>query len=420
MHLSNTHRWRLPLVVGFLAASAAPVLTQEALRNVVREDIAYQARQTVADTEPRGWKAGPISFSPTASFGIELNDNVRNSEKKEADLILRPGAHVGCVWLATDKSRLSFGVGFGYSKYLEHSELNRGHVAPDSELAYDVSVKDLGLSVYDSFSYSQDVTSQASLSGVASLPRYDNTVGARATWTPHEAIVSMGYAHQNFLTAGSTNSQLDHTGEQLSLRAGYRIRPETSAGLEATGSWTDYGGVAQRDNASATIGPYLEWKVRAWLGIKLRGSYVYYRFDPTNSFDNPKPLNSYYASVEVDHQLTDHISQDLSATHDLQPSFYQGGDYVETTSIRYSINWALRQNTSMSVNLLYETGQQPGIDPLGGKEDFDRIGIGLVVRQNFTAKFSGSLGYDFINRGSSLLGRAYSQSRVTMTVNYAF
>jgi hypothetical protein len=206
----------------------------------------------------------------------------------------------------------------------------------------------------------------------------------------------------------------------LSLRAGHRVRPETTAGLEATGSLTDYAGAAQRDNANVTLGPFLEWKVRSWLGIKLRASYVYYRFDPTNSLDHPKPLRSYYGSLEIDHHLTDHISQDLSATHDFQPGFYQGGDYVETTSIRYSVTWALRQNTSMTGYFLYETGQQPGLGPLAEKEEFDRVGFGLAVRQSFTRKFSASLGYDFSNRESSVQGRAYGQNRATLTLSYTF
>ncbi len=420
MLLSNTHRRRLPIAAGFLAVSVVPVLAQEALRNAVREDGAYQARQVGASAQPGGWKAGPLYFSPAASFGIESNDNVRNSEEKEGDVILRPGGRVGGLWIATDRSRLSFGVGFGYEKYLQHSDLNRSFVSPDSELAYDLSVKDLVLSFYDNFTYSQDVVSQASLSGVANLPRYDNTVGVRATWAPREAIYSLGYAHENFFAVGSTNSFLDRTGEQVYLSAAYRFRPKTSAGLEASGALTDFSSSAQRDSTTVTFGPFLKWQARPWLGINLRGGSINYRPDPTNSFDHPNNQSSYYASVNIDHQLTDHITQALSGMRDYQTSLSEANSYVQTTTLRYSVTWALRQNTSLTGYVLYEVGQQPGAGSLGGTEDFDRIGFGLAVRQSFTQRLSTSLGYDFSNRESNLQGRSYGSNRVTLTLSYTF
>src|SRR6185369_296917 len=98
----------------------------------------------------------------------------------------------------------------------------------------------------------------------------DNTVGARVTWTPGKGIFILGYAHQNYFTTESTHSFLDRTAEQVFFRAGYRFRPETSAGLEASGALTDFDVPEQRDNSTVTVGPYLEWQARPWLGIKLR------------------------------------------------------------------------------------------------------------------------------------------------------
>ena len=420
MHPSFRRTRILAVVIGFYGAGASLVRGQDALRNAVREDTAYQGRQTSARAEPSGWKAGPVYFTPSVSFAMEFNDNVRNSQVKENDVILTPGVHVRGLWVATDRSRISFGVGYAYTKYLKHSDLTRGSVSPDSELAYDFSVKDVVLSVYDNFSYSQETISQASLSGVASLPRYDNTVGTRVTWNPNEATFSVGYAHQNFVTLGGTNSLLDRVGEQLTMRAGYRLYPETTAGLEGTAAWTDYSGAAQRDNLNLTLGPFLEWKARPWLGIKLRASYVHYQFTPTNSIDHPASLNSYYGSLDIDHQLTKYISHNLGFSHDFQPSFSQGGDYVETTRIRYSISHAVRENTTLGLNLSYEVGQQPGGAVLGGNEDFNRAGIGLSLRQSLTKKLSASLGYDYSNRKSSLQSRTYDQNRVTLSLSYTF
>ena len=416
----HSRKLTFALAIGFCSVAASFVQGQDALRNAVREDAAYQGRQIAARAEPTGWKAGPVYFTPSVSFSAEYNDNVRNTEQKESDVVLTPGAHVTGLWLATDRSRLSFGVGFGYTKYLEHSDLTRGYVSPDSEIAYDFSVKDVVISVYDKFSYSQETFSEPSLSGIANLPRIENTIGTRITWNPNKALYSVGYAHENFRTVEGTNAQLDHVGEHLTMRAGYRFHAETTAGLEGTAAWTDYLGEAQRDNLNLTIGPFLEWQARPWLGIKIHASYIHYEFTPTNSFDHPDPLDSYYASVEINHHLTDHITHNVTASHDFQPSFYEGGGYTETSAVRYSINYAFHQNTSLEMHFVYEVGKEPGGVILRGNEEFDRLGIGLALRYSLTEKLSAGVGYDYLNRTSNLPERTYDQNRVFLNLTYTF
>ena len=75
---------------------------------------------------------------------------------------------------------LSFGVGVSYEHYLDNSHLSHLNVSPDSALAWDITAKDWLFTIYDRISYSQDVISQAALSGTARFPRFENTAGLRA------------------------------------------------------------------------------------------------------------------------------------------------------------------------------------------------------------------------------------------------
>jgi len=410
----------LILSLFLLVASA---YSQDALRDAVREDAAYLSRRTASQAEPAGWKMGPVYLSPSVSFGVEYNDNVRNTENKESDFILRPGAAISGLWTATERSHISFGFGWYYSKYLENSDLDRSSISPNSELAYDLLIKNLVLSFYDNFSYSQDVISQPSLSGVANFPRYDNTIGTRATWTPGQGLFSAGYAHQNSFSTEQTNNYIDRATEQLFGRAGYRLRPETTIGVEVSAAFTDYDQESQHDNVNVSTGPYLDWKPLSALSLKFRGGYVYYHFDPTNSTDPVQPLSTYYAQVTVDHRITDHISQQFSAVHDIRPSFDQGSDYLESTTIRYSISWAFRQYTTLSAFASYESGTQPGVGGVGlidEAEEYTRPGFGVSVSQQFTKKFTGVLGYNFYTRDSNIPGQSYDVNQVTLTLNYQF
>lgn len=422
MFLSIIRGRRPVAIAGLVAVCSIPVVAQDALQNAVREDNAYQGRQTAANTQPGGWKLGPVRVASVASFNIEFNDNINNSENKNGDVILRPEMRFTGVWPVTDRSRLTFGIGFGYMKYLEHSELSRGYVSPNAleELAFDFSVKDFFVSIYDRFSYSQEVAGDASVSGVATLPRLDNTIGTRVTWRPGQSFWSLGYAHQNVISTASASRYLDRASEQVFFRGGYQFNPEITAGLEAGGALSDYSDEAQRDNINVNLGPYLEWKPADWLSVNVRGGYVHYQFAGTNSADRPKPLGSYYVGMGVSHQITAHVSHNFSANHGISVSLNQGSDYTESTDFNYSVSWSLRKNTSVSGNVSYTIGKQPGAGQFGGTENYESFNFGPSIRQQFTSKFSGTFAYYFTLRESNLAGNSYDNNRVVLTASYAF
>jgi uncharacterized protein (PEP-CTERM system associated) len=131
-------------------------------------------------------------------------------------------------------------------------------------------------------------------------------------------------------------------------------------------------------------------------------------------------LESYYASAEIDHKLTKHITHNVIAAHYFQPSFNEGGEYTETSSVRYSINYAFHRNTSLEAHFQYEVGKEPGGVVLGGDEEFDRLGMGLTLRHSLTKKLTASIGYEYVDRTSNLPERTYDQNRVFLSLNFTF
>ena len=154
--------------------------------------------------------------------------------------------------------------------------------------------------------------------------------------------------------------------------------------------------------------------------MNVRGGYVYYQFAGTNSLDRPKPLGSYYIGMGVRHQITAHVSHTLSANHGINVSLNQGSDYTESSDFNYSVSWSLRKNTSISGNVSYTIGTQPGAEQSGGTENYESFNFGPGIRQQFTSKFAGTIAYYFTLRESNLPAGSYDINRVVLTASYAF
>jgi hypothetical protein len=397
-------------------------MTQEGLRNALEGDRSARARQLGFGPQLDQLRAGPLNFTLGLSYEAELNDNVNISGGvKQADLIQRPQMDFLGVWPVTKSSRLTFGAGMGYAKYLQQPERDRFFITPNSELALDIPAQDFLFTFYDRFLYSRDVVSEAALSGVAEFPRYENTAGTRASWNPGNWVFQTGYGHFNFISTGSGFDQSSRSSEQVFARAGYKFEPEKQAGLEASGSITDYDAPTQRDNYSLSLGPYIEWTVRQSIRLSLRGGYTYYFFTATNAFAPGESLSSYYVSADINQELTKFVSHGLSATHEIRAGINQGSDHIESSVVSYHASWRARPNTTVSCDLTYERGKEPQSRSTGAfTEVFDRYGAGVQLSHQLTRKLSTGIGYDYSLRKSNQPLRGYQQNRLTLHLHYQF
>lgn len=414
-----TLRFRLDVIVGGLFCAAGSLVAQEALRTAVQGDRSYETRNA-PDYQPRDerMRIGPVSFDIGVSYGLEWNDNINlTSGNQESDVIHRPGVNLRAVWPATKESTLSFGTGIGYVKYMDNSDLDQFTIAPDSELAWDISVEDFIFTLYDNVQYSQDVVSQGGLSGTAQFPRLENTVGVRMLWHPSRYDVEAGYAHYNFFADSDTFDYLTRSSEQFFGRVAYHFGAITRAGIEASGALTDYDSATRDDNQNLSIGPFVDWQLMRDLRITLRGGLVTYFFDDGATTNRTSDLNSYYFGASVKHALTDHITHSLSVDRSVQQGINQGGDVAESLSLSYHVAWAFHRRASLSVSPFYEHATEP---QLGVEEEYDHYGINLGLSYRFTNRLTSSLGYRYTERETNFIGRDYQQNSVILSASYQF
>ncbi len=430
-----------------IVAGTAAVTAQEALDTAIRGDRSEQARQLAAapsDTAPERLRAGPLEFNIGLSYGFEYTDNVRNtSSPREEDYIQRPQVDFGGFLPITDTGRLTLGFGVGYADYLKNNDLDRLYFSPNSELAYDFSVKDFRFTIFDSFDYSYDVEGVGAVSGVAQLPRFENTVGMRVLWVPSKWSYQAGYSHNNYITQSGSSQETDfgyrdRSAEQIFGRVAYSFAPATRLGLEASAGLTDYSSEVQADNLNASVGPFVEWQVIEALTVTLRGGFTYYSFDATPESTNSAPirpalpertLESYYVGFGVSHKLTDFITHGVSANRSIQAGLNQGADYIETTEVVYGIGWQATDRLNVGLNLNYGHGVEPqsqldadGIIISDDLEDeiYDTYRGGISAGYRITKRLTSSIKYSHSRRVSNGDRGGYFVNRVSIALGYKF
>lgn len=414
------------LACGLLVLFSTATLTrsQEALDSALVGDKSYEARNapaTVVQEERPRLHAGPVMFDLSASYSLEWNDNINYAKTNvETDFINRPQVNLRAAWAVTTNSTLNFGVGLGYEEYVKYSSLDQVLITPDSELAWDIRVKDFVFTPYDRFSYSQEVASEGALSGAATFPRIENTIGLRARWYPSRYLIDLGYGHYNFLAQSSTYDYLNRSTELFFGRAAYRFAEVTQAGLEFSAGLTSYdsasqvtNAVAQSDNTSISVGPFVEWQMTHDIALSLHGGGVFYSFDKTATTD-ANELNSYYASAEVHQTLTDFITHGLSVQRQIQQGLSTNGQSLELLSVRYFANWVFHRNATLSAEFSYEHGREFGV------EVYDRYLPGVTLSLIPLERLTVALAYHFISKSSNDSSQDYRQNSVTLSVGYQF
>jgi predicted porin len=406
-------RARWWFVIPFLLSSIQ-LGGQEALRTAIEADRSYRARLPSPDRPPNELLAGPVQFGVGASFFAEWTDNVNISDADpQSDISLRPQVDLSALWPITDRARLNLGVGLGYTFYLEGNRDDRFFLSPASQIAFDFSVKDLLFTIYDSVRYSDDPTSQGDLQTDQDYAQIDNTAGLRATWFLDDWQLQAGYAHYNSWSLTDDLSDTDRSSEQLFARVAYSLAAQTRAGVEFSGSFTDYSVSTRDDYQSFSAGPFIEWSVTEDLEVTARGGYVLYVYDDSATGPSLGTLDSYYVGIRADHRLTTSVSHNFSASREVQVGI--NSDYQEVFRVQYGARWNLIDPATLSASVSYEHSTQPQFDL---EEVYDRIGFSVGLGYEFIRRLHGNLSYRFTWRDSETSGQDYTQNTVTVGVSY--
>ena len=422
-------------VVAFLLLAASPAPAQEALRNSLAGDAAAEARKIQIESLPYTVKSGDFKLLVVPSLDLDWNDNVNSSKTDpEQDFILRPLVQLDLSYPITQNNVLSLNVGAGYDKYLDHDQYSTWRLQSGTELSFDIYVKDFWFNLHDRVNYVQDTSQQPALSGTATYATLNNTAGLSVTWDLNKVTLSAGYDHQTIISPASQQIQSqDGTTEMIFARAGLELYPGLTAGIEGTGSFATYDQMVLNNNNSYSAGVYADWKPGKAFRVQPRFGYTILNFQPTSQFSfvqtgqstflltnlpvQTSDLNSWYADLNITHQITDAIGYTLDAGHEVQTGIQS--DAIEDWYVRPAIHWDIIKNVDLNTSFSYEHGKQGAGNVKNNlTETFDWLGANVGASYSIFKKLSLGLNYRLTLRSSTVVNNEYTQNMLSLSLTY--
>jgi hypothetical protein len=429
-------RWlaaAMVLAVGLAPAQEAlwsPLAAQAAaqgLRNSMTGEAAAAARQARPESLPYTVKTGDFRLLVTPSLGLDWNDNINVSDSNpESDFILKPLLQLNASYPVTDRNLLRLTVGVGYDKYFQHDNWSGWVLQSGSELSFDMYIKDFWINLHDRFSYTEDPAQQAALANTTSqYTTINNTAGLLTTWDLEDVVLNLGYDHENVWYPTQQYEYQNRATELILGRAGLRVHPRVTTGVEGTVALTSYEQMVLNDNTGYSAGVYADWQPGPYFRVQPRAGYTIYQFQPTSQAGFQRPgqpirtsdVNAWYAGLNVTHQITDAVSYSLDAGHETQLGIQ--ADMIEDSYVRANANWNIVKNLTLTTSLFYEHGDQGQGNVTGNlTETFDWYGGSLGLRHDLTKRLVLSLNYRLTLRSSDSPNRDYTQNLVGLLLTY--
>jgi hypothetical protein len=405
-----------------------------------------QAQQT--PLAPSNLKIGQVLLTMDATMRTEYVDNVYlTASDKSGDFILNPEFGLNAAWQVTRLNTLRLRTSVGYSKYLNNPKLDSQDltVAPNSALTFDVYVGDFRIEFHDQFSIQNETLDQGSLSGVAKLPRFTNTAGVSILWDLNEVVWSLGYDHYNFLTFGSAEGssglsesevkRLDHRTDQVSTSASLKLNSTTTAGLEATASYSSYPNDSTADFTSFSGGPFVQVQLTKYTSAVVGAGYKGYSFEDgppiTVTVDQAGTTavipgrkggtsSGYYASLGLVHRLNRFYSDRLDTGHEDQADALSGR--TESNYVRYSASWAFNSHFQLGIGMFFEDVRESTGNTFNGAppSDYLRVGFQFSTSYKLTERINASFAYQFTRKVADEATQNYTQNRVSVALGYSF
>ena len=396
----------------------ARVWGQEALQDLVALDTARDTRREQVASPNYTFKSGDFRLLATPSLGLDWNDNINlSSTDQESDFILKPFVNLDLTYPVTQVNLLTLNLGLGYDYYFTHHENSAWRVRSGSALSFDIFVKDFVINLHDIISFSRDSSQEAAVANTSDYGNLENTVGVLTSWNLKKGTVSLGYDHQNVVSAESEFDSQNRASEMLLSRASYLVHPQVQSGLEGTVSFTDYDQPTLNDNTAYSIGPFVSWQPGTAFRLTARGGYTYYDFKQTSTTIQTANLSTYYLDLTISHDATEVISYSFSAGRSVQLGVY--ADVIELWYARPNITWRFFKNISLNTGLSYEYGNEGVGDISGGQaQTYNWLSGNIGVDWPFMKRLSLGLNYRITFRESDLPDNGYTQNVIGLSLTY--
>ena len=409
---------------------------QQAFYSALSLDSVIQSQNNtnpVVALQPDEPHLGPVQVTliPYTRVGIDDNINL-TATNTESDVIIGAGSTLGVAWQATGKSVLQLSAQIGYNWYLNHPDHDYLQISPGSALTWGFKLSDWLVTFFDQFNYTRNDIAVASVSNVSGIPIVDNTLGMRAQWQPGNWLLEAGYSYDTYYSTSSQYNYLDNNSDYFFTRGAWLYSEHGQLGVEGSASYTYFSYPPENNNNSYSVGPYVQWQPDPSITVSVHGGPTFYSFAPNASNPTQNNLSSYYVSLDVFHQMTEFLSEELTLNRSVSLGIGSGSPYYQQLSIDYLARWYAKPWLNFFLRLDYQQGQQPFqegyqfvdrppfIVPFYATEYYNREGVSPGVNYQLTKKISANLSYTHWTRGSNISQNTYSDDSATLELQYSF
>ena len=393
---------------------------QDAVRASIVGEQAAAARKRARSERGDNYNLDldPVKLRFNASISGEYNDNVNlDNNTRLDDFIVRPMTGINAYWQVTEQNALDFTLNFGYEHYFNGSRSSRFIVTGDenSGINFDIYAGNFLINLHEKFVLSQDSSSEATGSGIANIFRFENTLGTTVTWDLQALLVDFNYDHKNYIPLDTIYERLKHSSELGSIRISGQLNPAVTAGIQIGGGVTTYPDPQLSDNQHMSIGPFITYKPGESFDLRASVGYVNYWFDPSAIITNSASQTGLYVDVGITQEVSPRISHTLNIGQSLSSDVNSAP--IRLIYVRYTARLNITEQWTFNPYVNFESGSETrNVLP----EDLTRYGAGLTATRQLTEKLSGSIGYHWLTKSSSVATFDYDQNRLVLNLFYQF
>ncbi len=407
--------------------AATPGRAQQGLADAMANDSAMAPRNSQQGPGDYTFKSGDFTMLVVPSMSLQWNDNINlTGTNQQSDVIVLPAVGFDLRYPLTKQNLLELNVTLGYSEYLSHSSLSSLYIqsGTGSGLSFDMVFDEIRINVHDRFSYVQDSAQDAGVANTGSFGTFQNSLGFTDIWNTKRVVYTLGYDHQDQLATSGTLDDTDHSSETAYVRAGYKWNSKLTTGIEGTAAFTAYSQNTLNDNVSYSIGAYGDWMPDAYFHAQPRMGFLIDEFSGSSQDLRTSDMTSWYADLDLTHQITRAISYSLSMGHSVNLGTQSDAD--ETLYARLGMSWEFIKDNTFQTSFFYQNGNQgvgstllPGVsNPNLVSEKYDWYGGEFSISHRLSRRFILSLNYRITERTSSSANRGYAQNLVGIQLTY--
>lgn len=349
-------------------------------------------------------RVGPVTVSLGATLNETYNDNIGLNDKHQRDdIITTPSINANFSWPITKLNTLSASLGFGFSKYFNHPELDSDSliITPTSGGEYAVYVGDIRLSLKTGLSIQQDPVAISQLSNIAVFRRMTSTMGAGLEWDMNRMILNLDYTLERFKSFENNFAFLNRNTSSFGGRTGVRWTSQLTAGLGATYSTTAYDNTdIQNDGSSYSVGPFADMVLTEYLSasanLNFQGSAFDTKVNNGGTIADNNGFKNFVWSLSVRNQLNRLLS------HQIQYSRFTtlgiGSNFTEIDMVTYGFNLDLIKDLTSTVNFTYQWNKDSG---------------GTSAEKAALWTFTPMISYPLIKNGAASLTYSHTEKETT-------